>query len=87
MKYDSDEPVPVGETSETASTNDTFTSGGAPKHDKEMASRFLAGLDPNATRFTFQFFGDCGGRHAEIFHGTLDEVCIERTYAAVGVQW
>ena len=45
-----------------------------PAHDKEMASRFLAGLDPNATKFTFQFFGDGGGRYAEIFHGTLDEV-------------
>ena len=43
-------------------------------HDKEMARRFLAGLDANASRFTFQFFSDSGGRHAEIFHGTLDEV-------------
>ena len=43
-------------------------------HDKEMARKFLAGLDPNATRFTFQLFSDCGGRRAEIFHGTLDEV-------------
>ena len=42
---------------------------------REMARRFLAGLDPNATRFTFQLFSDCGaGRYAEIFHGTLDEV-------------
>jgi hypothetical protein len=39
-----------------------------------MAKRFLAGLDPNATRFTFQLFSDCGGRHAEIVHGTLDEL-------------
>ena len=31
-----------------------------PAHDKEMAGRFLAGLDPNATRFTFQLFSDCG---------------------------
>jgi hypothetical protein len=45
-----------------------------PPHDKEMARRFLAGLDPNASRSTFQFFSDCGGRHAEIFHGTLGEV-------------
>jgi hypothetical protein len=43
-------------------------------HDKEMARIFLVGLDPNATRFTFQFFNDSGGRHAEIFHGTLDEL-------------
>ena len=39
-----------------------------------MARKFLAGLDPNATRFTFQFFADSGDRYAEIFHGTLDEV-------------
>ena len=45
-----------------------------PAHDKEMARRFLAGLDPNATRFTFQFFSDCGDRRAQIFHGTFDEV-------------
>jgi hypothetical protein len=46
----------------------------APAHDEEMARRFLAGLDPGATKFTFQLFSDCGGRHAEIFHGTLDDV-------------
>jgi hypothetical protein len=46
----------------------------APAHDKEMAREFLAGLDPTAGKFTFQFFGDGADRHAEIFHGTLDEV-------------
>src|SRR5436305_4508059 len=46
----------------------------APAHGKEMARRFLAGLDPNATLFTFQLFCDCAGRYAEIFHGTLDEL-------------
>ena len=45
-----------------------------PRHDKAMASRFLAGLDPNATRFTFQFFNDSGVRYAQIIHGSLDEV-------------
>src|SRR5690242_17564050 len=45
-----------------------------PAHDKEMASRFLAGLDPNATRFTFQLFSDTGSGGAQVFHGTLDEV-------------
>jgi len=45
-----------------------------PKHDKAMASRFLAGLDPTASRFTFQFFSDGAGGHAQIFHGSLDEV-------------
>jgi hypothetical protein len=45
-----------------------------PAHDKEMARRFLAGLDPNATRFTFQFFYDRGSGRAQIIHGTLDEV-------------
>ena len=46
----------------------------AATHDREMARRFLAGLDPNATKFTFQFFGNGAGTYAEIFHGTLDEV-------------
>lgn len=46
----------------------------APAHDEEMARRFLAGLDPNATRFTFQFFSDCAAGRAELFHRTLDEV-------------
>ncbi len=41
--------------------------------DKDMAKDFLAYLDPNATRFTFQFIGDGSGGRAEIFHGTLDE--------------
>jgi hypothetical protein len=45
-----------------------------PAHDKEMARRFLAGLDPNATRFTFQFLSDCGTGPAQVFHGTLDEL-------------
>ena len=45
-----------------------------PAHDKEMARRFLAGLDPNATKFTFQFFNDrIKGRDANIFNGSLDE--------------
>jgi hypothetical protein len=46
----------------------------APVHDKDMARDFLAGLDPSAGRFTFQFFGDGPGTYAKIFHGTLDEV-------------
>ena len=55
MKYHSSEPVPVGQTYSA----DTGSNGGAaPKHDKEMTRRFLAGLDPNATRSTFQFFSD-----------------------------
>ena len=45
-----------------------------PAHDKEMARRFLVGLDPKATKFTFQFFADDKTKkHAEVFHGTLDE--------------
>jgi hypothetical protein len=39
-----------------------------------MAARFLTYLDPNADRFTFQFFGDGPDEHAEIFHGTIDQV-------------
>jgi hypothetical protein len=45
-----------------------------PAHDKAMAGRFLAGLDPKAAKFTFQFFVDCGVGRTQIFHGTLDEV-------------
>ncbi|WMT75428.1 AAA family ATPase [Bradyrhizobium sp. Ash2021] len=45
-----------------------------PALDKDMAREFLACLDPCATRFTFQFFGDGDDGYAEIFHGTLDEV-------------
>jgi hypothetical protein len=48
--------------------------GPAPAHDKGMAAKFLAGLDPNATRFTFQFFSDGPKRYAEVLNGTLDEV-------------
>jgi hypothetical protein len=46
----------------------------AAARNKEMASEFLAGLDPNASKFTFQFFSDSGNRYADVFHGTLDEV-------------
>jgi hypothetical protein len=43
-------------------------------HNKEMAREFLTALDPDATRFTFQFISDAGTRHTEIFHVSLDEV-------------
>jgi hypothetical protein len=43
-------------------------------HNKEMAREFLTALDPDATRFTFQFISDTGTGGAEIFHGSLDEV-------------
>src|SRR5437899_2075901 len=46
----------------------------APVHDKRMAARYLAGLDPVSDRFTFQFFADCGDGKPEIFHGTLEDV-------------
>jgi AAA domain/Primase C terminal 2 (PriCT-2) len=45
-----------------------------PVHDKEMARRFLVGLDPAASGFTFQFFKDSGAAKPKIIHGTLDEV-------------
>jgi hypothetical protein len=45
-----------------------------PAHNKSMAAAFLAGLDPNADRFTFQLFGDGPDKHAEVLHGTLDQV-------------
>ena len=57
-----------------SSSDGTAASPTTPAHDKEMATRFLVGLDPNASKFTFQFFGDGAGRHAQIVHGTLDEV-------------
>ena len=49
-----------------------------PMHDKDMARDFLAGLDPSAGRFTFQFFRDGGpGRYAKLFHGSLDAVWVK----------
>ena len=53
---------------------------------------FSPALDPNADRFTFQLFSDCGGRHAEIFDGTLDEVwpkvqALNTARQGVGVPW
>jgi AAA domain/RepB DNA-primase from phage plasmid/Primase C terminal 2 (PriCT-2) len=46
----------------------------APTHDKSMAASFLAVLDPTATKFTFQLFGDSPDRYARVVHGSLDEV-------------
>jgi hypothetical protein len=57
-----------------ALTQGTGAVAATPTRDKEMACRFLAGLDPNATRFTFQLFNDSGSGGAQIFHGTLDEL-------------
>jgi hypothetical protein len=59
-------------------------------HDKDMARAFLAGLDPNATKFTFQFLSDSGKRYSEIVHGTLDEIwpkvqALNTTERGVGV--
>lgn len=52
----------------------TSKPGVAPRLDKKMAGDFLTCLDPNASKFTFQFFNDGPGTYAEIVHGTLDEV-------------
>ena len=53
-------------------------------HDKAMASTFLTGLDPTATRFTFQTFDDNKDRKskalARVLHGTLDECFAELTH-------
>ena len=49
------------------------STGTTPAHDKDMAAQFLACLDPDADRFTFQFFSDGLDEYAEIFHGTLDQ--------------
>ena len=58
----------------SALASDNAANRATPKHDKAMASRFLAGLNPNASRFTFQFFSDGAGDYAQIFHGSLDEL-------------
>jgi hypothetical protein len=39
-----------------------------------LAESFLAALDPDANRFTFQLFSDGGDRYAEIIHGTIHDV-------------
>ena len=57
-----------------ALAGDSAANLATPKHDKAMARRFLAGLDPNATKFTFQLFSDDVGSHRQIFHGSLDEL-------------
>jgi hypothetical protein len=46
----------------------------APVHDKSMAAEFLAGLDPTASKFTFQFISDDASGYSEIVHGSLDDV-------------
>ena len=38
-----------------------------------MAESFLAALDPDADRFTFQLFSDRSDRYAEIIHGTIHD--------------
>jgi hypothetical protein len=55
-----------------------------------MAAAFLANLDPNADRFTFQLFGDGPNQYAEVFHGTLDQfwpkvLALNTTERLVGV--
>jgi RepB DNA-primase from phage plasmid len=45
----------------------------APTHDQDMAAEFLSGLDPVATKFTFQLFSDGDHHYAEVFHGSLDD--------------
>jgi hypothetical protein len=49
-------------------------SGTIPTHDKAMAAEFVTVLDPAASKFTFQFFCDSGSGHAQVFHGSVDEV-------------
>ena len=39
-----------------------------------MAKSFLAALDPDADRFTFQLFSDRGDRYAEIIHGAIHDL-------------
>jgi hypothetical protein len=54
------EPAAAGPAPDAASATNSSAASQTPAHDKEMARKFLAGLDPNASRFTFQFFSDFG---------------------------
>jgi hypothetical protein len=75
-------PTPVTATvtgaSETISANSeitaTVTKTRPATHDKAMAREFLAALDPNATRFTFQLISDRGSGTSKILHCSLDEL-------------
>ncbi|MGP0084538.1 MAG: AAA family ATPase [Steroidobacteraceae bacterium] len=73
-----DEPMAAHPAAPVAAANALAVDGAAnlatPKHDKTMASRFLAGLDPNASKFTFQLFSDGAGDYRQIFQGSLDEL-------------
>jgi hypothetical protein len=55
-----------------------LASDGQLTHDKAMTKAYLTGLDPTATRYTFQTFDDNNERKdpalARVLHGTLDEV-------------
>ena len=64
-----------GTTPPLSSSNEIAVNLKMPAHDKEMAGRFLTILDPNATRFSFQFFSDDKAKkYGDVFHGTIDEV-------------
>src|SRR5262249_32227764 len=45
----------------------------ATLHDKDMAAKFLAILDPSAREFTLQFLGDGTQGYTKVFHGSLDD--------------
>jgi hypothetical protein len=83
-------PTPAIGTAPAPSTAQTAPAPAAvPAHDKEMARRQLAILDPHATKFTFQFFNDrIKGRDANIFNGTFDQAwpkILERNTPSRGI--
>ena len=83
-------PTPAIGTAPAPSTAQTAPAPAAvPAHDKEMARRQLATLDPHATKFTFQFFNDrIKGRDANIFNETFDQAwpkILERNTPSRGI--
>ena len=44
------------------------------RHDIPMAESYLAALDPDADRFTFQLFSDGDDGYAKIIHGNIPEL-------------
>jgi Primase C terminal 2 (PriCT-2)/RepB DNA-primase N-terminal domain len=59
---------------ETASRRGWGVTPPSLRHDIPMAESFLAALDPDADRFTFQLFSDGDADYARIIHGTIHEL-------------
>jgi hypothetical protein len=59
---------------ETASRRGWGVTPPSLRHDIPMAESFLAALDPDADRFTFQLFSDGDADYARIIHGNIHEL-------------